>query len=187
MDASPDLGNGQICVLSPEQLSVRSDCIDVVVMPHTLEFCADPHQALREADRVLIPEGHLVLCVFNSLSLWGLRRVLERRQRSPWNGRALAVRRLKDWLSLLGFETRSVSYFYRAPPLSHGSLSSEMRRLSRGLPGRLPGLAGGCLLLARKKVSTLTPIRPRWAPGRTLVATRIMEPTSRSGCARRTS
>jgi SAM-dependent methyltransferase len=186
MDAAQDLKNGHSCVVEPEQLPVRSDCIDVVVMPHTLEFCADPHQALREADRVLIPEGHLVLCVFNPLSLWGLRRMLERRQRAPWNGRSLAVGRLKDWLGLLGFETRSVDHFYRAPPVIHGTLSQGMRRLSRGLPGRLPGLAGGCLLLARKKVSTLTPIRPRWAPGRPLVAARLMEPSSRSSCARRT-
>jgi len=178
--------NGHTCVVKPEQLAVRGDCIDVVVMPHMLEFCADPHQTLREADRVLVPEGHLVLSVFSPWSLWRLRRLLERRPRAPMNGRSLAIRRLRDWLGLLGFETRNVSYFYHSPTTSRGPLSRGIVRLSSSFPGPVPSLAAGCLLLARKRVSTLTPIRPRWVPRRRLVAARIMEPTPRSSCARRT-
>jgi len=185
MDPLQESQNGHTCVVEPEQLSVRGDCIDVVVMPHLLEFCADPHQTLREADRVLVPEGHLVLSVFNPWSLWGLRRLIERRRRAPWNGRSLAIRRLKDWLGLLGFETRSVSYFYHSPSRTRGALSRGMVRLSNNLPRPVPSLAAGCLLLARKRVSTLTPIRPRWVPRRRLAAARIMEPTPRSACARR--
>jgi len=185
MDPLQQPEHGHACVVEPEQLSVRSDCIDVVVMPHMLEFCTDPHQTLREADRVLVPEGHLVLSVFNPWSLWRLRRILERRRRAPWNGRSLAIRRLRDWLGLLGFETRSVSYFHHSPSSAHGALSRGVVRLSNALPRPVPTLAAGCLLLARKRVSTLTPIRPRWVPRRRLAAARIMEPTPRSSCARR--
>ena len=185
LDPLADARSPQGCVSRPEQLAVRSDCIDVVVMPHTLEFCADPHEALREADRVLVPEGHLVLSVFNPMSLWGLRRWLDRRARAPWNGRTLAAGRLKDWLGLLGFETRSVCYYYRVRPFASGKVAGRTVRFLQSASEKMPGLAGGCLLLARKKVSTLTPIRPRWAPRPRLVAARMMEPTLRSSRVRR--
>ena len=47
--------------------------LDLVVLPHTLELSADPHQVLREVERVLVPEGRVVLSGFNPASLWGLR------------------------------------------------------------------------------------------------------------------
>ena len=50
----------------PDQLPIQTDCMDVMVLPHTLEFSLRPHAVLREAERALIPEGHLVMLVFNA-------------------------------------------------------------------------------------------------------------------------
>ena len=47
--------------------------LDLVVLPHALELAADPHSTLREVERVLLPEGRVVICGFNPASLWGLR------------------------------------------------------------------------------------------------------------------
>src|SRR5690606_41680254 len=63
-------------VCEPEQLPFDTQSIDLIVMPHTLEWCADPHQVLREVERVLMPEGRVVLTGFNPYSLWGLRESL---------------------------------------------------------------------------------------------------------------
>lgn len=90
-----------------EELPFASQSIDLVVMPHILEFAAEPHQVLREVDRVLVPEGHVVITGFNPLSLWGLRQFLTRLGMEaylPHQGQFIALPRIKDWLKLLSFE-----------------------------------------------------------------------------------
>jgi SAM-dependent methyltransferase len=98
--------SGQVDVFCDlRQLPFAAHSIDLVVMPHVLEFHADPHQILREVERVLIPEGEVLITGFNPISIWGLRRALPNCPgHFPWNGHYLSVRRLKDWLQLLGFE-----------------------------------------------------------------------------------
>lgn len=87
------------------ELPFASASIDLVVMPHVLEFHDDPHQILREVERILIPDGQIVITGFNPISLWGLRRIVRRRRRHfPDNGDFISVLRLRDWLRLLGFE-----------------------------------------------------------------------------------
>ncbi len=169
---------GEWCQALPEQLPIASDCIDVVAMPHILEFCADPHQALREADRILVPEGQLLLSAFNPISLWGMRRLVQRRAPAPWNGHLLGHRRCGDWLRLLGFEIRQLHYYF---PIGASLRLPSVTEAGGGpLERCLATLSGGYLLVARKKVSTLTPIRPRWIPRRSLVSARVMEPVTRS-------
>jgi SAM-dependent methyltransferase len=157
-----------------------TDSIDVILLPHTLEFGGDARDILREADRSLIPEGHLVVLGFNPWSLWGLRRLLStRRGSAPWCGRFLSVARLKDWLRLLGFDTLYVRTFFFRPPLNRGAILERLRWLE-AIAGRQPVLpAGVYVLLAKKRVVALTPIRPRWRPRRRMVAAGVTEPTAR--------
>ena len=67
-----------------EELPFATHSIDLVVMPHILEFTEDPHQVLREVERVLVPEGHVVITGFNPVSLWGVRQYLTRLGASPY-------------------------------------------------------------------------------------------------------
>jgi SAM-dependent methyltransferase len=90
-----------------EELPFASQSIDLVVMPHILEFAAEPHQVLREVDRVLVPEGQVVITGFNPLSLWGMRQLLTRLGMAPYlprEGQFISLPRIKDWLKLLSFE-----------------------------------------------------------------------------------
>jgi SAM-dependent methyltransferase len=81
------------------------ESLDLVVMPHVLEFSSSPHSILREVDRCLIPEGHVLIFGFNPWSHWQLvRGVLRWRQPVPWRGHYISQGRLGDWLKLLGFE-----------------------------------------------------------------------------------
>ena len=96
-----------------DALPFPSQSLDLVVLPHALELAGDPHQTLREVERVLVPEGRVVILGFNPASLWGLRQRMGRlRQRLggrtplflPRTGEFIGYWRLRDWLRLLSFE-----------------------------------------------------------------------------------
>jgi len=178
--ALPPLQGSEGCVGLPEALPVAGDSIDLLLLPHVLAFADEPHQVLREAERILIPEGHVAVLGFNPWSLWGLcRLVLGWRRRAPWCGRFLSPWRVKDWLSLLGFDTVLLHHMYYRPPLRHPGLLERLVFLERWGRRWWPILGGGYLLVAKKRVATLTPIRPRWRPRRALVATGLAGPTVR--------
>ncbi|WP_216797388.1 class I SAM-dependent methyltransferase [Candidatus Vallotia tarda] len=88
-------------------LPFKSRSVDLLILPHTLEFTHDPHRLLREAERVLVPEGRLVIAGFNSLSLWGVRQWISRCSGCafiPAVNDFIAFTRIKDWIKLLCFE-----------------------------------------------------------------------------------
>jgi SAM-dependent methyltransferase len=157
-------------------LPVASDSLDVLLLPHTLELEANPHEVLREADRTLVPEGHVVILGFNPWSLWGLWRLLTGwRQRAPWCCRFFSINRIKDWLALLGFDTLHVRTYFFRPPFQSAGIMRRFRFLERAGERWWPILGGGYVLVARKRVSTLTPIRPRWRPGARFVPGRMSQ------------
>jgi len=156
----------------PHALPFASDSVDVVILNHVLEFSLYPHHVLREVERVLVPEGHVVMMIFNPWSLWSIHRLLLRwRKSAPWCGQFIGATRSKDWLALLGFDvTQSLGYFFR-PALQQMAV---MERLGwfESLGQRLwPIFGGGYMLVAKKKIETLTPIRPKWASRRRRVVT----------------
>lgn len=139
---------------------VVTDSLDAIVLPHTLELSHDPHQVLREADRCLIPDGHLVILGFNPRGLWGVRRFLTPRAgHMPWDSHFLALSRVKDWLALLGFDTLQSHYLFNRPPLQNTRI---MEKLSFIEPGNRQGrmlLSAGYVLLAQKRSIVMTPLK----------------------------
>lgn len=89
-------------------LPIAANSIDAVVMPFCLEFSEDPHQVMREAVRVLTPQGHLLLIGFNPFGMVGLGKAGWRsRKQYPWCGQFYSEYRMRDWLKLLGNEVLS--------------------------------------------------------------------------------
>lgn len=154
-----------VCAL-PEHLPFDSRSIDLALLPHTLDFSDDPHQVLREIERVLVPEGHVVILGFNPVSLWGLRRLFTRkRNRSvPWNANFIGLRRIKDWLSLIHFEVTAGSMLYYRPPIDKPSLQHRLFMLDKMGDRWWPMAAAAYLLVAKKRVVGMTPLRPEWRP-----------------------
>lgn len=147
----------------PEALPFDSRSVDLMLLPHTLEFADDPHQVLREVSRVLAPEGHVVILGFNPLSLWGLwRLVLRRRGVAPWNGSFLQLARLKDWLKLLDFEFTQGNMLYYRPPLRSEPTMDRLRFLDKAGDRWWPMAGAVYLLVAKKRVVGMTPLRPEW-------------------------
>ena len=102
-------------------LPFEAQSVDLIVMPHTLEFTSDPHRLLREAERVLMPEGQLLIVGFNSLSLWGARQSVAKLTGHPFlpaRQDLIAFTRLKDWIKLLGFELERGRFGCYRPPLA---------------------------------------------------------------------
>jgi SAM-dependent methyltransferase len=162
----------------PEQLPIAADSADAVVMPHTLDLASDPTQVLREVERVLIPEGRLVLIGFNPWSLWGLRRWLGTRASPPWSCHFISYPQLHDWLSLLGFSVERTDVLMFRPPIAHPGLLERFAFLDRQGARLWPMLAGVYVVQAIKRVSTLTPITLPWRRRRLIRASAI-EPSAR--------
>ena len=104
------------------ELPFATQSLDLVVLPHVLEFAVEPHQVLREVERVLIPEGQVIICGFNPDSTWGLRQTAGRVTGShflPLHGEFISVPRLKDWLKLLNMEINRGHFGCYAPPCSN--------------------------------------------------------------------
>ena len=150
---------------------MASHSVDAVLLPHTLERASDPHQLLRECERVLTGGGRLIVLGFNPWSVLGLRRLLTRGAWPPAVEQLYSERRLRDWLSLLNFDIAARERYYPAFAESGG----RMRRRAR----RLPGYHGGYLLVAVKRVHAVTPLRRIWhRPAR--IHGGLAEPTTRS-------
>ncbi len=177
MAIAPSQGN---ISATPLALPFPQDTIDLIVMPHTLEFSHDPHQVLREVYRVLISEGHLVLIAFNPLSMMGLTKLLlTRSKRVPWTGHFYTARRLKDWLALLDFTILKTQRVGFRPPIQNMRVQqrlevlNKMQRFGMGRVGDIQ------IFVAQKRVLTLTPRPQPWRPRRSILPVNVAEPSAR--------
>lgn len=160
-----------------DKLPIISDGIDVVYLAHCLEFISNPHEVLRETFRILIPEGHVMITGFNPWSLWGIWRfVLRLFKRAPWDGRFISISRMKDWLALLGFDVIQINCYFFNPPFKNLNLLSRLKWLEKLGGYCWPLFGGGYLLLARKRVIALTPIKPAFKTESKLAVQGIIEP-----------
>jgi len=145
------------------ELPFATQSIDLVVLPHILEFTTEAHAILREVDRVMMPEGRLIIVGFNPWSLWGLRSAVgPARGQYPWNGRFVSLPRVKDWLGLLDFEVNAGRLIGYAPPFAS---ESWRRRFAFMEPaGDRWWAVGGAvyLLQAIKRVRGMRLITPAW-------------------------
>ena len=154
----------------PDALPFARDSIDVVVLPHILEFEEDPHEILREVERILIPDGYVVILGFNPISLWGIwRLILKRRENAPWCGRFLSSLRIKDWLALLGFDLKQQQTFFFALPFYNDRFRNYTKLLEKMGVHWAGNFGAVYLLVAKKRITTLTPIKYQWLAQPTLV------------------
>jgi len=147
------------------ELPLATGSLDLVVLPHVLEFAENPHQIIREVERVLRPEGSLIISGFNPFSLWGLRRALGSKKGYPWHGKFIGLPRLKDWLALLGFEVAGGRFAAYAPPLNQAKWLERFAFMEKA-GDRWWAVSGGVYFLhAIKRVHGMRLIEPKWKNG----------------------
>jgi SAM-dependent methyltransferase len=203
-------------IMELDHLGIAADSIDVLLLPHILETHADPHSVLREVDRVIRSDGHVIILGFNPVSLWGLRHLLTRRRFPPAIKRMISEHRLRDWLRLLNYSVdHSAVRYFRAAMFRRASFVGQddqcvTARSRSGVeyPGRADfdasrstnrfvgalrsshaaalqawrkhaPFAGCYMLVARKELYTVTPVRPAWKRRVRLVGG-LVNPTTRN-------
>ncbi|MBS3804670.1 MAG: class I SAM-dependent methyltransferase [Oleiphilaceae bacterium] len=140
-----------VVVCDSDELPFPSDSMDLVILHHSADFTAYPHQVLRESSRVLRSGGHMLILGFNPASLWGLRKLVSRHQEGPWGGRFLMPSRVEDWLSLLDFETESMDSHFFCPPIQSPALIDKLS--NKEIPGlRFLPLGAYYCIVAKKRV-----------------------------------
>jgi len=143
-------------------LPLKSYSLDTLLLSHELEFSDDPHQVLREAERVLVADGTLVLCYFNPWSLWGLRRLFSWQDTPPWQGHFYTQTRIKDWLALLNFEVIALEKYCYHPPIKSEKWFKRFSPFERWGKRLWPFFSGASILVATKRSIPLTPITKSW-------------------------
>ncbi len=157
------LEQGAALAADPMQLPLASQSVDLVALPHALESTADPHLVLREAERVLMPEGQLVISGFNPLSLWRLRQLFARKGAgAPWDERFIGLLRLKDWLHLLGFELNGGRFGCYAPPFESEVWLKRCAFMEKAGARWWPIMGGAYVVRAVKRVHGMRLIAPAW-------------------------
>ena len=159
-------GHPKIAVINRyEELPFATHSIDLVVMPHILEFTEDPHQVLREVERVLVPEGHVVITGFNPVSLWGVRQYLTRLGASPYlprEGRFLTLPRIKDWLKLLSFDVERGRFGCYVPSVRQERWLARWQFMEKAGDRWWPFLGAIYMLTAVKRVRGMRLIGAVW-------------------------
>ena len=155
-------------------LPFPSQSLDLVVLPHTLELAADPHQTLREVERVLVPEGRVVVLGFNPASLWGARQWSGRWARRigllhadarpflPQASELIGHRRLRDWLRLLGFEVQAGGFGCYRPALRSQAWLERWSWMEQAGDRWWPVFGAVYLVSAVKRVRGMRLIGPAW-------------------------
>ena len=153
-------------VLDYAELPFASHSLDLVVLPHVLEFAAEPHQVLREVERVLIPEGHLIVCGFNPASLWGARQLAGRLTGAPFlplDGEFIGPRRMRDWLKLLNMEVDRGHFGCYAPPCATEKWLQRYAFMEKAGNRWWPYLGAVYMMHAIKRVKGMRLVGPVWS------------------------
>lgn len=157
-----------------EALPFKCHSIDTLLLSHELEFSADPHQVLREVERVLVADGTLILCCFNPWSLWGLRRLFSWQSNPPWHGHFFSQSRIKDWLALLNFEVITIERFLFCPPVRSEKWLGCFAFMERVGMRIWPAFSGARIMVAKKRTIPLTPVTMNWRTGQLFPTGRLV-------------
>ncbi len=163
---------GNVLVSQADELALDNDSVDLVILHHTLDFAKNPHQILREVTRVLKSTGHLIIIGFNPTSSWGVRKLLNRNRKAPWNNRFITGQRVVDWLNLLHFEIGELAYHYYGLPFNRSALLRQFMWLNNILNAKVP-LGAYYILSAQKQSFSWVQRKQRWRPAAKAVGLRL--------------
>jgi SAM-dependent methyltransferase len=161
-----------------DYLPFAESCIDLECLPHVLEFSGNPHQTLRDAERILVPEGYLILTGFNPISAWGIKQLFTKdanfvqNENYPWHGHFFTLSRIKDWLALLGLEFVSGSMDCYEPPINDEKWLNRFAFMDKMGDKWWPMMGGLYFIVAKKRVVNMTLLKPNWK--KSLIKSRLV-------------
>jgi SAM-dependent methyltransferase len=151
-----------------EALPFAENSLDLLILPHSLELSPDPHATLREAERVLVPEGKLIICGFNPLSLWGFKQKRSHLYKRlnlgdlylPEAGEFIGYRRLRDWLRLLNFDVEPGQFGCYRPAVRSSRMLQRFAWIDKLGEQYWPIFGAVYFVVAVKRVRGMRMIRP---------------------------
>jgi len=154
---------GAAVAADPLQLPLASQSVDLVVLPHVLEGHPNPHDVLREVERVLLPEGQVVISGFNTASLWRVRQLFAPRHNgAPWDAKFIGLLRLREWLRVLGFELNGGKFGCYAPPFRNEVWLKRFAFMDKAGARWWPVTGGVYVVRAVKRVHGMRIVTPAW-------------------------
>jgi SAM-dependent methyltransferase len=169
-----------------DELPFDTQSLDLITLPHVLEFSDDPHSVLREVSRVLMPEGRVVVSCFNPVSLWGARQGLNRLGAHPFlpaDAQSIGFVRIKDWLKLLGFDIIRGRFGCYCPPYRTDRWLQRAAFLEKAGDRWWPIFGAVYMISAVKRVPNIRLVGPSWKskPALAPVASPVAAPTGTHG------
>ena len=167
-----------LCCSRQDKLPIETESIDIVYLAHCLELYKNPHEILREAYRILRPEGRIIISGFNPWSIWGAYCIVGNLLKCfPWKANLVSRLKLKDWLQLLGFSYLKTHKLFYYLPFANKILFKNMKVIEEFASKFNMPFGGAYLVMAYKSVLTLTPIVPEWKVKPYLVTDHLAEAT----------
>lgn len=161
-----------------EHLPLPDESVDVTILNHALDFSVNPHLVLKEATRVTVPRGYIILIGFNPHSLWGGYQCFARMfsNKDIYKQNRLGASRVKDWLALLDFSTVKSGSKSHSLPLNNERYLNKISQLSHKLPKMHLPMGNIYFILARKDKVGITPIKPKWQDKAFMGSTALPKP-----------
>jgi SAM-dependent methyltransferase len=157
------LEQGAALAADPLQLPLASQSVDLVALPHVLEGHHNPHDVLRETERVLMPEGQVVISGFNTASLFRLKQIFSlTKGEAPWDAKFISLLRLRDWLRVLGFELNGGKFGCYAPPFRDKKWLERFEFMEKAGARWWPIAGGIYVVRAVKRVHGMRVVTPAW-------------------------
>ena len=153
--------SGADVVADLSRLPFIESTIDASILALSLNFHHNPHQLLREVNRVTVAGGHVIIIGINPISPLGIMSLNPQlSQKYPFNARLYTQSRIQDWLAVLGFKVVA------SQKLIYSSLIAKphyTHYLQSFMEHNLPGVGSFYCIMAKKLVRPLTPVKPRWS------------------------
>ena len=156
-----ETSSGNMIETDLHELPFLTGSIDLVILPHTLEFIDHPRHLLNEACRIIKPEGLIIICGFNPYSWWGLKQYFNKHKSFPRPTHSIETYQIKKWLSLADFALEAHTSILFRPPFFRANIHKKLYFLEK-VGKRFPLFGGVYILAARAKVIPLTPIKLKW-------------------------
>lgn len=153
------------------------ESVDVILLPHVLEFIDDLDSFLQQIFFALIPGGRVIILGFNPFSLWGIEKIIHTHS-IPWAGKFHSAHKICNKLKQNGFYIENQSSFYFRPASQNKVLLKTLLFFEPLGKILWSGFGAINLIVAEKRVAPLLPIHS-FAFKKKATAKTILEPTAK--------